>query len=848
MKPTPHPSRWRPARRPEPWRSSRRYLANLVVLVSILAVLAMGWVLADGRAAALERAGQAVENLAGVLARDMERIVGGQLLSMRALERRLAIPGIEDMPEEIRQAILFDGDARAPHSGRIGLIGPDGQARHGSVAGTEGRDFSDREFFTAPQDRPGDAPHVSRSYIGPESGQASFALSLRQEAAEGGFGGVIVGTIRLAALDALVRQIDLGADGVITLLRGDGHVLYRSNVQVEQLPQLRPIRLGLHGPPAERGVFQTRSQFDGRQRLTAYVRLGDVPLTIAVSTSVDTILAAWQGKALIEGSVMLLLMGSTYLLVREQRREIKQRGRAEAAARQAVAESRIHFEHAPDMVLEFDLPPQAEPMLVRLNPAASFALGLEDAGGQPALPPALLAGLLPRLRLVVEAGQPLRFDLPMKLPDGPVTWHVVLAAVAQPNRPGHLAMVLARDVTRQRQRDAQARLAEKQAAMGRLTGGIAHDFNNLLQALSGSLELLRAQVEDQPELLELVETGQRAASRSSELVQQLLAFAGRQVLRPESLAARSWLEAMARRLDRECGEAHDIIASAEDDCRLHVDPVRLEQALRQLTRNACAAMPEGGEVRLRAAMADPADPHWPPRLSRKRDFVELSVGDSGLGIEPALLPELGTPFLTTRPLGKGSGLGLAMAKGFAQQSGGDLVITSMPGRGTQVRLFLPAEAAMARETARPRAARRGTRVLLVEDHPHVRDTLVRLMEDSGMQVTAVADPAAGIAACDVADDADELPEFDIVVTDLQLPGMDGAQMLRRIWRTHPAMAAMIVTSTPSGTQMQVGARRVPVLRKPFNRVAFLTGIAVETARAERAWTATRHPEAEISLI
>ena len=812
----------------------------------------MGWVLADGRTAALARAEQAVENLAGVLARDLERVVGGQLLSMRALERRLAIPGIEDMPEEVRQAILFDGAARAPHLGQIGLIGPEGVVNHASRAGLEGSDFSEREFFTAPRDLPGDAPHVSRSYISRQSRQASFALSLRQQAAEGEFGGVIFSTIRLAALDALVRQLDLGADGVITLLRSDGQVLYRSNVPVEEVPQLRPIRLGLHGLAAERGVFQSRSQFDGRQRLTAYVRLRDVPLTIAVSTSVDTILAEWRGKALIEGGVMLLLMGSTYLLVRAQQREIKQRGRAEAAARQAVAESRIHFEHSPDMVMEFDLPPQAEPVLVRLNPAASFALGLENAVGQPAVPPALpsalLAGLLPRLRLVVEAGQPLRFDLPVKLPDGPVTWHVVLAAVAQPNRPGHLAMVLARDVTRQRQRDAQARMAEKQAAMGRLTGGIAHDFNNLLQALSGSLELMRAQVEDQPELLDLVETGQRAASRSSELVQQLLAFAGRQVLRPESLAARSWLEAMARRLDRECGEAHDVTASAEEDCRLHADPVRLEQVLRQLSRNACAAMPEGGEVRLRAAMADPADPHWPQRLSRKGHFVELSVRDSGLGIEPALLPELGTPFLTTRPLGKGSGLGLAMAKGFAQQSGGDLVITSMPGRGTQVRLFLPAKAAPLPPPARPRAARRGTRVLLVEDHPHVRDTLVRLMEDSGMQVTAVADPAAGLAACDVSGDADEPPEFDIVVTDLQLPGMDGAQMLRRIWRTHPAMAAMIVTSTPSGTQMQVGARRVPVLRKPFNRVAFLTGIALETARAERAWTATRHPEAEISLI
>lgn len=363
-----------------------------------------------------------------------------------------------------------------------------------------------------------------------------------------------------------------------------------------------------------------------------------------------------------------------------------------------------------------------------------------------------------------------------------------------------------------RREEAQKALLQTQKleALGLLTGGIAHDLNNVLTAISGSYRLIGRRTSD-PDLLELVKHGEHAASRASSLVRQLLAFARREELKPTALNLADVLPA-AKQLIRHTAGARIALSVwvAPDVWPVLADPRQLEVALLNLVANARDAMPNGG---LLAISARNLAPEERPEALRPGDYVSVSVRDEGEGMPPEVLGRVTEPFFTTKPRGKGTGLGLAMVHGFAEQSSGCLRIESAVGAGTTVEIVLPraaltglrAEEAVADafETLDPVLHGRAS-ILLAEDDDQVRPVMAAFLRDLGYEVVEAgnAEAAATLAL--------GMEALDLLVTDLEMPGLDGASLAARLRAERPGLPALFVTGCTPGPELAGES----ILRKP----------------------------------
>jgi PAS domain S-box-containing protein len=386
---------------------------------------------------------------------------------------------------------------------------------------------------------------------------------------------------------------------------------------------------------------------------------------------------------------------------------------------------------------------------------------------------------------------------------------------------------------------ARAAHAERMHALGQIAGGIAHDFNNVLQAVSSGTALIERRPEEPDRVLQGARMVADAARRGAAITSRLLAFARRGDLCAEPVDPAALLADMAEVL------THTLGGSVA--CRVDVPPGlpplladrgQLETALVNLATNARDAMPDGGVLTMAAATETvPQGAEHPAGLAAG-DYVRLCVRDTGTGMDGAVLARVTEPFFTTKEPGKGTGLGLAMAKGFAEQSGGSLSIDSAPGRGTAILLWLPASAAPAPLPPVPAdrsAAPDRPVVLLVDDDRFVREILTMSLEDSGHAVLAADSGAAAMALL-----LDGAPA-DIVVTDLTMPGMDGIELIRRAQGRRPHLPAILLTGyAGDGAAMAVGGAvsgAYSLLQKPVtgaqlsDRIAALLGSRVKVAGA-----------------
>ena len=285
----------------------------------------------------------------------------------------------------------------------------------------------------------------------------------------------------------------------------------------------------------------------------------------------------------------------------------------------------------------------------------------------------------------------------------------------------HRYIGVAKDVTEHRRLEAQLREAQRLDAIGHLTGGIAHDFNNLLTVILGNVETLHAALATDDALRPLVEMSQQAAQRGAELIQRLLAFARRQMLAPTPTDIRALLASTAPLLRRALGETIQLtIASDARDVAL-IDPGQLESAVLNLCLNARDAMPGGGRVHIATDRIVVDDDH-PARGAgvAPGDYLEITVSDTGHGMDPETAARACEPFFTTKEPGAGSGLGLSMVYGFVHQSRGGVRIRSTLGAGTTVHLYLPAatlDETVSAGHGQATLERGRERILLVEDDP-----------------------------------------------------------------------------------------------------------------------------------
>jgi signal transduction histidine kinase/ActR/RegA family two-component response regulator len=371
-----------------------------------------------------------------------------------------------------------------------------------------------------------------------------------------------------------------------------------------------------------------------------------------------------------------------------------------------------------------------------------------------------------------------------------------------------------RDQARLAEAERQLRQTQKIEAIGQLTGGVAHDFNNLLMVILGGLSILEQPGE--PERRRRIVDGMRqAAERGASLSRQLLAFARRQPLRAEPVNLRSQLDGMRDLLDRALrGDVHVRTDLAEDLWAVQVDPAELELVLLNLCVNARDAMADGGTIAIAARNAPNLD-----EGGLRGDFVRLSVTDTGAGMSAEVLARVFEPFFTTKEVGKGSGLGLPQVYGFAQQSGGSVVIESEVGKGTTVVLTLPRTAREPEviepvtdfDPLRPKAA--GS-VLLVEDDDDVASLVTEMMDELGYQVTRTANAEAALAALD------DLGPVDIVFSDLMMPGpMNGLDLVREVRRRRPGLPVLLTSGYADSAIREASQENIRVLAKPYNMEA-----------------------------
>jgi len=349
--------------------------------------------------------------------------------------------------------------------------------------------------------------------------------------------------------------------------------------------------------------------------------------------------------------------------------------------------------------------------------------------------------------------------------------------------------------------------AQKLEALGRLTGGIAHDFNNVLQTLSAGLETLKLRASEEQRAMLL--RCQRAVARGTELARQLMAFGRVQELRAQTIETGARL-AEARHLFSGALPAN---IRLEYDLGpqlwpVRVDPSQLELALLNLVINARDATPNGGQIALRArnevvvARAD----------LEPGEYVVLEVSDSGEGMSEDVMARALDPFYTTKGVGKGSGMGLPQAYGFARQNGGTLTLESRRGQGTTVRLYLPRsdEKLIDDTSAGPQSARpagRG-RVLLVEDDDEVRDTVSVALRAAGFEINTARTADEALLRLQTGE------RYDVVFTDVVMPGtMGGVELAQEIRRRYPRMGVVLATGYSDHTVRIEGVRALP---KPYD--------------------------------
>ncbi|BBK42522.1 histidine kinase [Allostella vacuolata] len=354
--------------------------------------------------------------------------------------------------------------------------------------------------------------------------------------------------------------------------------------------------------------------------------------------------------------------------------------------------------------------------------------------------------------------------------------------------------------------------AQKMDALGQLTGGVAHDFNNLLMAILGSLELVQRRLPDDPRIRALIDNAVQGARRGASLTQRLLAFARRQELRLEPVDLPLLVHGMTDLLQRSLGPALPIEARFPLMLPpVMADPNQLELALLNLMVNARDAMPGGGSIVVGAREAE-AMPGSPPG---ERRHVCLWVRDVGIGMDEATLARAAEPFFTTKGVGKGTGLGLAMVHGLAEQLGGRLVLKSRLGEGTTAELWLPAAAAASPPAPGPAASPGASpptgpalTVLAVDDDGLVLTNTAAMLEDLGHRVLRAASGDQALAILRGGD------AVDLVVTDHAMPEMTGAQLAEAIAADWPGLPILLTTGF---AELPPTATPLPRLAKPFTQ-------------------------------
>ncbi|WP_338322992.1 histidine kinase famiy protein [Croceibacterium ferulae] len=454
-----------------------------------------------------------------------------------------------------------------------------------------------------------------------------------------------------------------------------------------------------------------------------------------------------------------------------------------------------------------------------------------------------------QLRDAVANNESIALELLNYRRDGTPFWNAVFIGPVY-DTSGNLLYFFASqlDVTRRRESEKVSAQAQKMEAVGQLTAGLAHDFNNLLQVVNGNLELATARVTDE-RALRYLNNAKGAAERGARLTSQLLAFARKSRLDPQPVDVSACINGCAEVIESAIGKQVELHLSLRRNLpKAVLDPEQFEMAVLNIAINARDAMPEGGVVELVTGKVH-LNGNAAARGLRPGDYISVEVKDQGDGMPSHVLARATEPFFTTKAAGKGTGLGLAMASGFVQQSRGRLEIDSEVGSGTTVRMLFPIASANAAEPEvperRPILASSDDRaqsehILIVEDSSDVLALSREILEEVGYKVTTAE---TGEAALEL---FKELPagSIDLLFTDLVMPGgINGIVLATEIGKIDPALPVLMTTGYNEDLVADgPKAAGLDVLGKPYRRTDLLD--RVRQALNQRGVTQERRKSSE----
>jgi PAS domain S-box-containing protein len=815
----------------------------LLFLATLVGMRAVS--LEDERLAAIARVEAGMRNLARVAEQYAQRVfetselVAGQVVARTtALGGTAALRGRTDIHGWLRE--LSESSA----GDYLLVVDAAGQpVVTSNVHPVPSVDLSDRRWFRAHRDG-GAETHVGEAIYSRITEELLFTYSRALRRPDGSFDGVVQIAVRTGFFQQPGLAAEFGSGTVLGLFDLEGRVLARSGL----LPQ--QIDLDLHGSPlfaaveqAPEGTLRLTLPFDDIERLLAFRRLEGWSAVVTASVPLDEALEPWRRSVRwsieVIGAVALGLLLLAALAIRMTQREAEGRA-ALASANQALREAAVGLEaHVAERTralaasetrfrVIFDSAFQLmglldpEGRVLEVNETALGFLGLARAdvlGGRlrdlPCWPDEATRRRLADAVDEAARGRPRREEMPARAADGRIS-PVDVSLRPVRDAEGRISWLVAEghDLTELKAAEARLRESQKLEALGQLTGGVAHDFNNLLMVVLGNLGLLRKRLPPEPRLLRLLDGAQQGAERGAALTARMLAFARRQELRPAPVDLAALVRDLVPLLERSAGPTVRIEAGLPDGLPPALaDANQLELALLNLVVNARDAMPGGGTVAITIAAVEAPAPGAPPNLVPGR-YLRLALSDTGQGMDAGTLARATEPFFTTKGVGRGSGLGLSMVQGLAQQSGGELRLVSRPGAGTTAEIWLPrAEAGLpASAPPRPRSAEPGgappRRILVVDDDALVAAGTAMMLEDLGHSVVlaASAEEALGRLA--------QEQGIDLVLTDHAMPGMTGLELAERLRRERPDLPVALATGYAEATTTP---NWLPRLNKPYRQ-------------------------------
>ncbi|HEX8594545.1 MAG TPA: response regulator [Pseudomonas sp.] len=467
----------------------------------------------------------------------------------------------------------------------------------------------------------------------------------------------------------------------------------------------------------------------------------------------------------------------------------------------------------------------------------AFAQLIQQSSSQQTMQKSFVAGqdeIIQQLRAGLLAGERWRGTLLMSV-KGEVRdteWQI------SPYRTAELSLVFVEDVTAHRQREqthlrqldsvnsrlahevaerarteAQLLQAQKMDAIGKLTGGIAHDFNNLLTGIITGIELIKRRTEEsRPEKIQrYADAALASAMSAAALTHRLLAFARQQPLDARPIDVNQHIRSLEDLLRRTIGKPITLTLDLTTKSAVAlVDSSQLESAVLNLVINARDALPGGGNVRVTTFAAHSKGD---PRVA-DGPYIALSVKDDGVGIEHSVIDKVFDPFFTTKAIGEGTGLGLSTIYGFARQSGGDVLIRSVAGHGTEVTLMIPAAVDVLPAPAEPSVTVQpghGEHILIVEDTASVRMFVNELLVENGYRCTQAEDVATALSILE------SDPSVDLLLSDVGLPHMNGRELAdrARVWRANLPVVFMTGYAENAVNRQSFLGERMDMVIKPF---------------------------------